>query len=168
MKSVTGIALGIAAIALVAGIGIASLPEGEPEVLLVWNDLATLARGEALYEKECAGCHGSLAASQAERALFSKAHDAPPHDETGHTWQHPDYALFELTKTGEVAELCKVLDEGGMPVFGEALRDREIVDVLSYIKSTWPPEIRAEQEATNALYASQNAAVRALIASSAE
>ena len=50
-----------------------------------------------------------------------------------------------------------------MPRFGAALSDGEIVDVLSYIKSTWPEELRAKQEAVNALYAAQNAAYRELI-----
>lgn len=50
-----------------------------------------------------------------------------------------------------------------MPRFEQALTDREVVDILSYIKSTWPPEIRAEQDKTNGLYARQNAVIRDLL-----
>ncbi|WP_181164689.1 c-type cytochrome [Amaricoccus solimangrovi] len=50
-----------------------------------------------------------------------------------------------------------------MPRFATALSDRDIVDVLSYIKSTWPADIRARQDEINRLYATQNAAVRDLL-----
>jgi hypothetical protein len=47
-----------------------------------------------------------------------------------------------------------------MPRFDQALSDREILDVLSYIKSTWPEEIIAEHEKINRLHETQNEAVR--------
>jgi hypothetical protein len=50
-----------------------------------------------------------------------------------------------------------------MPRFEQTLTDRDVIDVLSYIKSTWAAEIRAEQDAVNRLYGSQNAAVRNLL-----
>ena len=36
-----------------------------------------------------------------------------------------------------------------MPGFGNALSDAEIWAVLAFIKSSWPPEIRARQDAIN-------------------
>ena len=36
--------------------------------------------------------------------------------------------------------------ESGMPGFGHVLTDDEIRDVLAFIKSTWPDEIRLHQE----------------------
>jgi mono/diheme cytochrome c family protein len=38
-----------------------------------------------------------------------------------------------------------------MPAFGEALSDDEIWAALAYIKSTWPPETLAAQEAAGRL-----------------
>jgi mono/diheme cytochrome c family protein len=43
------------------------------------------------------------------------------------------------------------------------LTDPEIVAVLSYIKSLWPADIRAQQDSLNRLYAAENAAVRRLL-----
>ena len=50
-----------------------------------------------------------------------------------------------------------------MPEFGQALSDREIVDVLSYIKSTWSENIRVRHDEINLLYEGQNTAVRELL-----
>ena len=33
-----------------------------------------------------------------------------------------------------------------MPGFGATLSDQQIWDVLAYIKSTWPPRVRAFQD----------------------
>ena len=88
---------------------------------------------------------------------------APPHDASGHTWQHPDYALMQLTKRGIATALCRPLDGSAMPKFERTLTDAEIVAVLSYIKSTWPADIRAQQDFINRLYATQNEAVRRLL-----
>jgi len=51
-----------------------------------------------------------------------------------------------------------------MPKFERTLTDAEIVAVLSYIKSLWPADIRAQQDSLNRLYAAENAAVRRLLA----
>ena len=153
---------GVVALGVLGGIGLSAL-QGEPETgLLAWQDPATLERGATLYHSECSSCHGALDGTA--RAPDAPEPSAPPHDENGHSWKHPDYVLFGLTKSGEVAELC--LTGNGdveMPEFAEALDDRQIIDVLSYIKSTWPEEVRARQEATNQIYAAQNAATRELL-----
>jgi hypothetical protein len=41
----------------------------------------------------------------------------------------------------------------------DALTDREILDILSYIKSSWPADTIAEQEKVNRLYRSHNDAM---------
>jgi mono/diheme cytochrome c family protein len=71
---------------------------------------------------------------------------APPHDATGHTWHHPDQVLFDLTKFG-VQPIAGPDYRSAMPAFGDKLSDDEILAILSYIKSTWPPEIRRRQDA---------------------
>lgn len=154
---------GTVAVGLAAGAALALRPLADAAPLLAWNDPSTVAAGHAIYSSDCAACHGGLGAEAPtadERATLS----APPHDATGHSWQHPDFALFELTKSGEVAALCRSLDGSDMPQFGSDLSDREILAVLAYIKSTWPEEIRSQQEGINALYTAQNAAIRDLVA----
>lgn len=152
------IVMGVACGAGLIAAGVAFWPTHTARPLLAWNDAATVSAGHEVYIRNCGGCHGSL-----EGGNTAAGHMAPPHDATGHTWQHPDFALFQMTKTGEIAAYCATLDGSGMPQFEQALNDREIVAVLSYIKSTWPAEVRAEQETVNSLYAAQNAAYRALL-----
>ena len=69
---------------------------------------------------------------------------APPHDESGHTWHHPDGMLFAITRSGGQA-VAPAGYESGMPGFAGALTDREITASIAFIKSHWPPEIRQRQ-----------------------
>lgn len=133
--------------------------------LLDWQDTATAARGQEICASDCAGCHGEVSAGPVSPSEDSPARSAPPHDASGHTWEHPDFALFQLTKSGEVTALCKEIGASDMPQFDKALSDEQILDVLSYIKSTWPADIRVKQDAVNALYKAQYVAVRTLLGS---
>lgn len=156
--------LGCALIGLAATAAYLYLTPRQEVRLLAWDDSAVVARGQALYRAHCADCHGAHGEGKAVAGDGARsAPPAPPHNASGHTWQHPDFALIELTKSGMSTLGCRSLDENGMPRFEQALTDREVVDILSYIKSTWPPEIRAEQDKTNGLYARQNAAIRDLL-----
>ena len=102
--------------------------------------------GAALYQENCASCHG--AELQGQPDWHSPGPDgrlpAPPHDATGHTWHHGDDILFRITRDGTAAVVG-----GGyasdMPGFGDALTNAEIRAILDYIKSTWPERERAYQ-----------------------
>ena len=74
---------------------------------------------------------------------------APPHDERGHTWHHPDYYLFLMTKYG-IEEMIGKSYPNNMPVFEDKLTDDEIIAALSYIKSTWPSRIQLKHDQINA------------------
>jgi mono/diheme cytochrome c family protein len=104
-----------------------------------------------VYQKHCAACHGARLEGQPrwrERDAQGRM-PAPPHDASGHTWHHPDQLLFDITKHG-VAKAAKLKDyDTAMPAFAGVLSDAEIVAVLSWIKSQWPPEIRRHQEEMN-------------------
>lgn len=113
---------------------------------------ARVALGQGLYQEHCAVCHGvSLAGEPGfdwRERKPSGALPAPPHDPSGHTWHHPDWQLFAMTKHG----LAPFAPEGyvsDMPAFADLLEDEEIWAVLSYIKSTWPPETRATHDSIN-------------------
>lgn len=127
--------------------------ERTPTIVLRTDDAALLAQGEALYAKHCAACHGARLEGQPrwrERDPKTGRMPAPPHDATGHTWHHPDQLLFEITKHG-VAKAAKLKDyDSAMPAFGGVLNDAEIVAVLSWIKSQWPPEVRQHQAEVDA------------------
>ena len=107
---------------------------------------ADLERGQALYLRECARCHG--ADLKGEAGWQTPAPDgrikAPPHDETGHTWMHGQRELFRLVKSGPGAAAAPD-SVSEMPSFGGRLSDDEIEAVLDYIASRWPPGHRAYQ-----------------------
>lgn len=115
-------------------------------------DPALLALGERVYAQQCAACHGANLEGQPNwRERDAQGFlPAPPHDASGHTWHHPDRQLFELTKYG-VAEAANLPGYASrMPAYAGVLSDEEIVAVLSWIKSRWPAEIRAQHDRLNA------------------
>ena len=73
---------------------------------------------------------------------------APPHDASGHTWHHGDAYLVAVTKYG-VARVLGQPYPNAMPIYDGVLSDKEIVAVLSYIKSQWPAETRKRHDRLN-------------------
>ncbi len=118
--------------------------------LLRPDDGALVAQGAAVYARECAACHGvRLEGQENWRQRRADGHlPAPPHDPSGHTWHHPDAQLFALTKFGPAALVGEGY-ESDMPAYEEILSDEEIVAALSFIKSTWPPEVREKHDEIN-------------------
>lgn len=111
------------------------------------NDVAQLARGSELYQAQCARCHGANLEGQPEWQV-RKADGrlpAPPHDDDGHTWHHPDEQLFGLTKYG-LGPYAPAGYESDMPAFEGVLTDDEIVAVLAFVKSRWSAEKRQRQQ----------------------
>lgn len=118
--------------------------------LLRPDDPVSVARGAEVYEKSCAACHGARLEGQPnwrQRRADGRL-PAPPHDHTGHTWHHADQLLFDLTKFGPAA-VAGPDYASDMPAYEKTLSDSDILAVLSYIKSTWPPEIRARHDQLN-------------------
>lgn len=108
-----------------------------------------IAEGKVLYAENCASCHGAELEGQPD--WRSPGPDgrlpAPPHDETGHTWHHPDSVLFDYTKLGGEALMARqgMEFDSGMPGFGDSLTDQQIRNVLGFIRSTWPERVREVQ-----------------------
>jgi mono/diheme cytochrome c family protein len=102
-------------------------------------DPETIKLGARLYAEHCAACHGAKLEGQPnwQRRLPNGRLPAPPHDESGHTWHHPDEVLFGITKHGLVPPYAPKDYESDMPAFSGKLSDREIRAVLEYIKSHW-------------------------------
>lgn len=112
------------------------------------EDARQVALGRGIYAKHCAACHGVNLEGQPnwQDRLSSGRMPAPPHDATGHTWHHPDSALFGITKEGlSPGKYAPRGYQSDMPAFGGVLTDEEIWAVLAYIKSTWPPRELAYQ-----------------------
>lgn len=126
---------------------------GGPSARLLRPDDAKLvALGQKVYATQCAACHGQRLEGQPnwrQRGADGRL-PAPPHDASGHTWHHPDDVLFRITKYGVVKAADLKNYDSAMPAFEGRLSDDEIVAVLSWIKSQWPPEIRARLDRMNA------------------
>ena len=119
------------------------------------DDAALVARGKPVYEQHCASCHGAKLEGQPNwrEKLPTGRMPAPPHDESGHTWHHPDAVLFGISKHGLVpGKSAPPKYESDMPGFGKTLSDDEIWAVLAYIKSSWPEKIRGAQGEVNREY----------------
>ncbi|NYT60402.1 cytochrome c [Alcaligenaceae bacterium] len=115
-------------------------------------DQSLVMQGKAIYANNCAACHGEALQGQPNwRERMSNGRlPAPPHDKSGHTWHHPDVMLVDMVKNGLVPG--KTAPPGyvsDMPAYRDILSDQEIIAVLTYIKSTWPPKVlEAQKEVT--------------------
>ncbi len=107
-------------------------------------DPAQLALGQKLYAQHCASCHGVKLEGQPNwrKRLPNGRLPAPPHDDSGHTWHHPEEVLIGITKNGLVPPYAPARYESDMPAFGAKLSDEEIRAVLAYIESHWSDEVR--------------------------
>jgi len=136
-------ALGIAIVGgfIVQSVG-APVGTTETNLRIPYNDTGSVAQGKALYVENCATCHGVNLEGEPnwKQRTPEGLMPAPPHDQTGHTWHHPDAMLFAITKQGSAAVVGQAY-ESNMPGFEDSLSDQEIWDVLGYIKSTWPDRV---------------------------
>lgn len=116
------------------------------------RDRKQVERGHLVYKRFCASCHGANLEGQANWRIRKPDGKlpAPPHDETGHTWHHPDDMLFGIIKYGVVPPYAPENYPSDMPAWGSALSDDDILAVIAYIKSRWPAETRKIQEDINA------------------
>ena len=150
MRPSTGLFLGAAAIAATAAAVWTFWPTGSPGRADP-KDERQVALGEAVYRQHCASCHGAELEGQPNWRVRKPDGrlPAPPHDESGHTWHHPDEILFRITKLGLRPPLAPKGYDSDMPAFGQTLSDEEIWAALAFIKSRWPPDTRARQNSLN-------------------
>lgn len=115
------------------GMAVAPLPVLETE---------PVQRGAILYGQHCAECHGKNLEGAANWRYRQPdgTYPAPPHDISGHTWQHPDAVLIRMIANGINPQL-----KGGMPAFRDKLTPSEMTDVLTYIKNRWDRDERRRQ-----------------------
>lgn len=149
----------IAAIAAVAAAAAALVwwgpaPAEQSGALLRPDDASVVAAGASVYAEQCAACHGAELAGEPNwmEPRPDGLMPAPPHDDSGHTWHHPDAVLLDITRRGTAA----VVGGGyrsNMPAFESLLTEAEIVAALSYVKSRWPAETRRRHDEMNARHA---------------
>ncbi|MDQ7071275.1 MAG: cytochrome c [Rhodobacterales bacterium] len=120
----------------------ASQAQGESGGFLPYQDAERVASGATVYTYYCASCHGLDLSGEANwRSPDEDGYlPAPPHDQTGHTWHHPDEQLFLTVKYG-TEKLVGGNYKSRMDGYGSILTDNEIMDVLAFIKSRWPAPV---------------------------
>lgn len=95
---------------------------------------AQVARGKAVYEAHCMTCHGPGGKGQPGDWRIRDAdgyYPPPPLDDSAHAWHHPTAALLETIRDGSPQ------GQGRMPAWKGTLSEREMQDVVAYIKSLW-------------------------------
>ena len=120
-------------------------------VTLTPNVKAVVSLGKEIYAQNCASCHGINLEGHANwRQRDANGYMlAPPHNESGHTWHHSDEYLFSMTKYG-IENMIGKKYPNNMPVYEGQLSDEQIIEALSYIKSTWPRRIQRQHDQINA------------------
>ncbi len=96
------------------------------------------AKGADFYTINCQVCHGDLRGPGGS--------GAPPHNQYGHTWHHPDAQLKDWVINGKRFGLSQ------MPAFKNTLTDPEVDAVLSYIKTSWTEDQRETQADVSVRY----------------
>jgi mono/diheme cytochrome c family protein len=110
-------------------------------------DAAEIALGQELYALHCASCHGPELQGEANWQAQNEdgSFRAPPHDAGGHTWHHGDSLLLETIRLGGARLPENIGGTSAMPAFAGVLNERQMAAILTYIKSTWPEDIRLIQ-----------------------
>ena len=96
-----------------------------------WYSDAQVAQGQAIFQENCASCHGvnaeSIAASGDTKA-------APALDGTAHAWHHSNEQLKKTISMGSIQL------GGTMPAFSDKLAEADIDNVIAFFQSKWPEE----------------------------
>ncbi|MCO6427939.1 cytochrome c [Nitrosomonas communis] len=100
-------------------------------------DPAQVARGQAIFQQNCAVCHGANAEATPDwrKPLENGRYPPPPLDGTAHAWHHSTEELKRFILKGGPP------GEGRMPGWEDKLTEQEIDDILVWIKSLWPDEV---------------------------
>ncbi len=136
-----GILSGVPSLSELAG---TPAPEVQPLPVL---DADEIALGQELYAIHCASCHGAELEGEVDWQLQNEdgTFRAPPHDAGGHTWHHGDKLLLESIRLGGARLPEGIGGVSEMPAFEGVLDERQMLAILTYIKSTWPEDIRQIQ-----------------------
>jgi mono/diheme cytochrome c family protein len=107
-----------------------------------------IAAGKLVYDAHCASCHGRNLEGQPDwmSRLPSGRLPAPPHDDSGHTWHHPNGVLFALTKHGMKPPYAPEGYSSDMPAFARILSDDDIWNALAFIQSRWSDRVRTRHD----------------------
>lgn len=132
-------ALGL--IVIVSAFGLAAWQPWTGAAVPFGNE-AEVRRGQALFARNCATCHGGAGRGQDPARLGGGVRTdgtaiAPALNGTAHTWHHAPEQLVAVIRDGS--------PRPGSPMqgWGDRLDDREIRAIVAYLESLWPAPIKA-------------------------
>jgi mono/diheme cytochrome c family protein len=124
---------------------VAVRPTDSPERAAMIAADPNLQVGEAVYNLRCAHCHGYAGEGQLASTVPNTQqlgmHTVPPHDATGHTWQHPSQLIRQVILNG----IQNPLDHYPMPPFEGVVTDEETDQIIAFMRLWWTGEQRAWQ-----------------------
>ena len=130
----------IAAILVLAGVCPLPSIAGPPPSSIASSDPETIALGGRLFEQNCRPCHGSQAVGENPATPlggWNKAGPiAPALNGSGHAWHHPPRYFFHTIRNGSTMKGSRMIGWAGR------MSDAEIVAVIAYFQSLWPPHIQ--------------------------
>jgi mono/diheme cytochrome c family protein len=110
-----------------------------PQQIVAANDPAMRA-GAVLYQSNCVGCHGWD--GKGERLIF------PPLAGNAVLVQPSAESLIRVVLAGAQAVATKAAPtEPSMPSFAWKLNDRQLADLLTYVRNSWGNQAGAVSEA---------------------
>ncbi|MDZ4770551.1 MAG: cytochrome c [Chloroflexota bacterium] len=125
---------------------IAVRPTDAPERAAMIAADSNLQAAERIYNLRCAHCHGYAGEGQLLSTVPNTQqlglHTVPPHDATGHTWQHPSQLIRQVLLNG----IQNPLNHYPMPPFEGVVTDEEIDQLIAYMALWWTDEQRVWQE----------------------
>ena len=108
-------------------------------------DLSSVQHGQQLFLQNCAQCHGKQAEAKPDwkKTGADGKYPPPPLNGTAHAWHHSQSVLHKVIKNG-------TLHLGGsMPAWKGKLTDKEIDDIIVWIKAIWPDKVYQAWQSRN-------------------
>src|SRR5262245_31034565 len=92
-------------------------------------DASSIAAGKAVYEKNCANCHGKTGAGD---GMMGAELNPKPSNLSDAEWKHgsTDGEIFTLIKNGSKGT--------GMQAFNSTLTEHQLWDVVNYVRTLGP------------------------------
>jgi mono/diheme cytochrome c family protein len=113
----------------------------EPPSSIESSDPDTIAHGQRLFARNCSPCHSRWAVGENSAtpmggwtSQFGPV--APALNGSGHAWHHPPEYLFQIIHDGSTVK------ESRMQGWARWLSDYDILAVIAYFQSLWPPQLQ--------------------------
>ncbi len=103
-----------------------------------WYSAEQAKQGRALFQTNCAGCHGAKAQGVVvdwRKRLSDGSYPPPPLNGSAHAWHHPLSSLKWTVKEGSI-------NRGGkMPGFKSTLSGQDQLATIAFFQSFWDDRI---------------------------